>query len=256
MNTETVELQWAWDHPLIQDILLKYYKKWLFNTPEIAGRMVDEILSIAPVEPPGRILDIGCGLGYHAVAFARRGFKVTAFDPGEKYLETAREKIADSGVEVDLRRMRCERLTEKERFSLAWAGWYCPGHLTPFQMVETFTRVHNALEPGGWFISNVAGKPKLPPSDKVREWHELPDCYALSEKWVDDTHFHEHSRFVYPGENKIIKIVESERMFGVNEILPLLKQAGFVDIETADTLAGGAPAREGHYFAFWCRRQD
>ncbi len=254
MDAEIIEVPWSWDHPLVQEILMKYYKDWLFNTPEIAERMLDEILAIAPVKPPSRILDIGCGLGYHAVAFAKRGFGVTAFDPGDRYIEKAKEHMADSDVAVDFRKMSSDDLSEEKMFSLAWAGWYCPGHLGERELLETFIRVGNSLEPGGWFVSNVAGKPKVPPFEKVRGWRELSDCFALSEKWADETHFHENSSFVYPAENRVVKIVESGRMYGVNEIVPLLKEAGFVDVETADTLAGGGPAKEGKYFAFWCRR--
>ena len=36
MKNEITEIQWSWDHPIIQDILLTYYRAWLFNTPEIA----------------------------------------------------------------------------------------------------------------------------------------------------------------------------------------------------------------------------
>jgi 2-polyprenyl-3-methyl-5-hydroxy-6-metoxy-1,4-benzoquinol methylase len=91
MNTEIIETEWGWDNPVIQDILLSYYRDWLFNTPDMAGKMVDRILEISGITPPGEILDIGCGLGYHSMAFAESGFHVFAFDPGEKYLEGARD---------------------------------------------------------------------------------------------------------------------------------------------------------------------
>ena len=46
----------------------------------------------------------------------------------------------------------------------------------------------------------------------------------LSEKWADETYFHEHCWFVYPETNKVIKLAEVERMYGVQEIPPLLKE--------------------------------
>ncbi len=50
------------------------------------------------------------------------------------------------------------------------------------------------------------------------------------------------------------KIIEVEKMYGVNELVPLLNQAGFIDIVTAKDLNGYEPAQAGKYFAFWCRR--
>ncbi len=184
------EIEWSWDHPVIQDILLTYYRDWLFNTPELANRMVKRIIRLSGVQAPGQIVDIGCGLGYHAIAFAQNGFQVLAFDPGDKYLEMAKSHTLDYGVDVVLKKMACAAMNESERFCLAWAGWYCPGQLSTLEIVQDFKQIYKALTPGGWFVSNVAGKPKIPPMDRVRNWRHLPDCLALSEKWADETHFH------------------------------------------------------------------
>lgn len=254
MGTEIIEVEWSWDQPIIQEILLKYYRDWLFNTPEIAARMVERILSISNIHPPGQVLDIGCGLGYHAIAFAQKGFQVSAFDPGSKYLEIAQSNINKEGVDVTPLQMKCADLNESERFVLAWAGWYCPGQLSPSEVTQDFRRIYRSLRPGGWFISNVAGKPKVPPSEKVRNWRQLSDCFALSEKWADETYFHEHCWFVYLDTNKVIKFAEVERMYGVKEITPLLAEAGFINISTAKSLKGDTPAEVGKHFAFWCRK--
>lgn len=254
MKSEITEIKWSWDDPTIQDILLKYYRDWLFNTPEIAKDMVEKILSLSGIRSPGQIMDVGCGLGYHATAFAKKGFHVFAFDPGNKYLEIAKNNIKKEGVEVSLKQMRCGDLNESDRFSLAWAGWYCPGQLSSSDIVKDFKRIFQALIPGGWFVSNVAGPPKVPPMEKVRNWRQLSDCFVLSEKWADESHFYEDCRFVYPQTNKVLKIIEVERMYGIKEIVSLLVESGFTDIITANDLKGNEPAKEGKYFAFWCRR--
>ena len=255
MENEITEIQWSWDHPIIQEILLKYYRDWLFNTPEIAKNMVEKILSLSNINPPNQIMDIGCGLGYHATAFAQEGYQVFAFDPGDKYIEIAKSNIAKEGVDLNFQTMICSDLIASERFALAWAGWYCPGQLSPSEIVQDFKRIYEALIPGGWFISNVAGKQKIPPMEKVRNWRQLSDCFALSEKWADETHFHEYSWFVYPKTNKVIKIIEVEKMYGLKELIPLLVEAGFTDISTARDLSGKEPAQAGEYFAFWCRKK-
>jgi len=255
MKSEITEIQWSWDHPIIQEILLKYYRDWLFSTPEIAQNIVDKIVSLSGVRPPDHVMDIGCGLGYHATAFAKKGFQVFSFDPGNKYIEIAKRNIDKENIDINYKTMSCADLNESERFSLAWAGWYCPGQLTPSEIVQDFRRIYKALIPGGWFISNVAGKQKIPPMEKVRNWRQLSDCFTLSEKWADETHFHEYSWFVYPKTNKIIKIIEIEKMYGVKELTPFLIEAGFSDISTARDFTGKEPAQEGDYFVFWCRKK-
>ena len=138
MDSEITEIQWSWDHPVIQEILLKYYREWLFNSPEIASSMVDKILSLSCVQPPNKILDIGCGLGYHAIAFAKKGFQVFAFDPGDKYIEIARKNAISDDANVSFQVMTCSELATSESFTLAWAGWYCPGQLSPSEIVQDF----------------------------------------------------------------------------------------------------------------------
>jgi len=50
--------------------------------------------------------------------------------------------------------------------------------------------------------------------------------------------------------------MEVERMYGVEEIIPLLEEAGFMDISTANRLKGDEPAQKGSHFAFWCRKPN
>jgi len=247
------EVEWSWDQPIVQDLLLRYYQEFLFSSPERAEADVDRVLDATGVTPPAAVLDIGCGLGYHAVAFARRGFDVKAFDPGERYLALARKQAQEAGVSVGFQCMPCADLAEDARFALAWAGSYCPGALTHEEVQEDFRRIRNALVPGGWFVSTVAGKSRRPASEKERNWGENDDCFVLSEKWSDGECHHEHCWFVYPEEGKIIKVVEVERMYGREDILPLLEGAGFTEIETWKSLEDREAPGEAGYFALRCR---
>ena len=60
-----------------------------------------------------RLLDVGCGPGRHAVAFARAGLAVTGIDVSSRFLAIAAESARAAGVsaaffEVDARRMPFE----------------------------------------------------------------------------------------------------------------------------------------------------
>src|ERR1051325_12140845 len=65
-----------------------------FATTELglsARRIVLRLLG----EGPGRLLDVGCGGGAHAVAFAERGWTVTGVDLSHAQLELARARGVD-----------------------------------------------------------------------------------------------------------------------------------------------------------------
>ncbi len=54
-------------------------------------------------QPPyGRVLDLGCGSGIHAVALAARGWQVTGVDIVPKALDRARARARQAGVELHL----------------------------------------------------------------------------------------------------------------------------------------------------------
>ena len=80
--------------------------------------------------------------------------------------------------------------------------------------------------------------------------------WAWDQPLIQEILFHEHCWFVYPETNKVIKLAEVERMYGVQEISPLLEEAGFTAISTARRLKGDTPAQAGKHFAFWCRKPN
>jgi SAM-dependent methyltransferase len=51
--------------------------------------------------PPMRVLDVGCGPGRHALAFARRGFRVTGVDLSPDFIALARDVAAAEHLDVD-----------------------------------------------------------------------------------------------------------------------------------------------------------
>src|SRR5262249_8756461 len=47
---------------------------------------------------PGRLVDLGCGAGRHALRFAARGFNVVAIDLSRSMLEVVGEKARGAGI--------------------------------------------------------------------------------------------------------------------------------------------------------------
>jgi SAM-dependent methyltransferase len=53
--------------------------------------------------PPARVVDLGCGPGYHAKAFARRGLSAIGLDWCDEMIRFARDEATREGVAVDWR---------------------------------------------------------------------------------------------------------------------------------------------------------
>lgn len=68
------------------------------------------LIDALALSPGGRVLDVGCGPGRHAVPLARAGYAVTGIDVSQTFLDIAADAARDAGVkaaffEVDARRM-------------------------------------------------------------------------------------------------------------------------------------------------------
>ncbi len=75
------------------------------DTPWDSGVPSVELIRVldAGLLPGKTVLEIGCGTGTNAIAFARRGFRVTAADYVELAVQRAREKARRAGVKIDFR---------------------------------------------------------------------------------------------------------------------------------------------------------
>ena len=75
------------------------------DTPWDSGVPSAELVRVldAGLLPGKTVLEIGCGTGTNAIAFARRGCRVTAVDFVDLAVRRAREKARKAGVEIDFR---------------------------------------------------------------------------------------------------------------------------------------------------------
>jgi SAM-dependent methyltransferase len=72
---------------------------------------------------PGRALEIGCGMGRHAISLAQRGWQVTGVDRVGRALRVARRRAAAHGVvvefiEADITRLDGAELARRGPFDL------------------------------------------------------------------------------------------------------------------------------------------
>lgn len=94
----------------------------------------------------GHILDAGCGVGRDALAFAERGYQVTAIDGSLEMVKLTRHRTAHYSVPIY--QMLFSEITWKRHFD---GFWCCASvlHLTPAEQKEAFGKLALALKPSG-----------------------------------------------------------------------------------------------------------
>ena len=100
---------------------------------------------------PGRAVDLGCGHGRNAIFLASHGFSVEAVDYSQAAIDWARERVKETGTQVQLRHQSVFDLNlEAGSYDLVYDSG-CFHHLPPHRRRRYVELVVDALRPGGWF---------------------------------------------------------------------------------------------------------
>ncbi len=118
---------------------------------------------------PIDILDIGCGTGLLANAYAARGHRVTGVDPAAAMLDVARR--SKHGSRVEWIEATAQTLATRRRFDLIiMTGHAFQTLLEERDIAASFSNLGNALKPHGRFVFET----RNPAIDWVGKWtHEL-----------------------------------------------------------------------------------
>jgi SAM-dependent methyltransferase len=147
-------------------------------------------------EAEGPIVELAVGNGRVAIPVAREtGRKVIGIDRSPAMLAQARERVAEAGVDVELREQDMRDFELEEQAGLVYCPFRALLHLPTWaDRRRVFERVAAALEPGGRFAWNVfvfdiaiaasyAGRLRRRPDGKTWEWTE----YDPTESRIDVT---------------------------------------------------------------------
>ena len=107
-------------------------------------------------ESEGPLIELAVGNGRVAIPVAREtGRRVVGIDKSPAMLAQARERVAQAGVDVDLREADMREFELDEPAGLIYCPFRSLGHLPTWaDRRRVFERVHASLRPGGRFAWN------------------------------------------------------------------------------------------------------
>jgi SAM-dependent methyltransferase len=123
-----------------------------------------------------KLLDLACGIGTHAVHWARHGHHGTGIDISQTFIARARDAARQAGVSVAFRFADIKALEYEEQFDVVtWIE-------KPFFYDDMSVALHRFLVPGGRFIGDVRNPnhPKVKQKARnQRTWYEENGIFYL-----------------------------------------------------------------------------
>ncbi|MFC5422663.1 class I SAM-dependent methyltransferase [Bosea eneae] len=148
-NTATAHVAWnqIWSSPDSR-------AAWETPAPDVATYAVTLRQSLGM----RRVLDLGCGVGRHALMFARAGFQVAATDMAESGIDELRRKAAEEELMIDARVATMMELPFADAsfdYVLAFNVIY---HGDPRIVGNAVSEIRRVLRPGGVYQGTMLSK--------------------------------------------------------------------------------------------------
>jgi SAM-dependent methyltransferase len=200
---------------------------------------------LAAVEPPAEVLDAPAGFGRHSIPLADAGYHVTGIDRSPAQLDEARRRSGGAEwpkwVIADFRELPFDEESFDAVLNLFSSIGY-RGEEGDRQMFAEFLRV---LRPAGALIVETMDRDRLMTIFQSHTWEPLDNDSLVAEARRFDPvagEIHTEHILVTGGERR--SIAYTLRVYTATELVRLLRETGFGEIECFGDYDGGEVTRE------------
>lgn len=122
-----------------------------------------EVMAFAEnLAPSARVLDLGAGVGRHALALARQGFAVAALDAAPEGIAEIHRIAAAEGLSIDARVGMMTELPFADASFDHVLSWNVIYHGDEAVLRATIAEIARVLKPGGTFLGTMLSARRVP----------------------------------------------------------------------------------------------
>jgi len=206
---------------------------------------IDFILESLRLPSGGLVLDLACGNGRHAVALAKRNYRVVGVDLSLSMLARAGELAQEAEQKINFIHGDMRDLG----FDRTFDGVYCLGTSLGFFDEQTNAKVlegvYKALKPGASLLIQVANRDFAITKQPNLLWFEMEDAICMEETDFNyiNSRLYVTRQLILNNGTRQSKHEYSVRLYSLHEIGQMLHAAGF-----AVTKVSGQQATKGAFF--------
>ena len=191
------------------------------------------VARLAGLEPGSDVLDAPCGFGRHAIPLAAVGYRVTGVDRSEPQLAEARRLASDPDNPRFLQADHRDLPLPDSSFDAVLCLFSSLGYRGEDGDRRTLAEFRRVLRPGGALVIETMHRDRLMAIFQPEGWEELPEGGLLVEQRRFDHAAGEIEtlHMLVDSDGARRSITYRMRTYTATELVRLLEQAGFVDVE-------------------------
>jgi SAM-dependent methyltransferase len=224
-----------WWEDFFSGIVLDLWKKVYSDSSTRAE--ADFILKTLQVSDGAALLDVPCGEGRLARELASRGYAVTGVDISPDFLQEARSRAVEEGLDIRWEQNDMRNLPWQHEFDGAFCFGGSFGYFGDEGNVNFVRAVCRSLKPGARFVLDIGVSVEtLLPRLRMREWTRIGDFLFLEENHYDHIEGRFNTDYTFIRDGKAETRSGSQRVYAYRELVRLMETVGFVDVQSFGSL--------------------
>ena len=213
---------------------------------DAADSQVESIIKLTRVHGGGAVLDLCCGPGRHAVAFALKGFRVTGVDLSSFLLAKARERGRGASVDVEWIEDDMRTFSRPGAYDLLVNLFTAFGYFDdPEDDMTVLCHMHANLAPGGACVIDVVSKEWLAKVFTPASVDEYEDgTLMIQRREIVDDWTRIRNQWILLRDGRSRSFTLEHTIYSGRELKDRMLQAGFDEVNLYGDYEGNAYGRD------------